>query len=82
MKPGLSPSQIAEWTDFDNVSDQLARYSDPPLSFHLHHFTLSPGADVVVIDVEEFDIDLHICKKDFSGVLQAGQTHVRPRGKP
>lgn len=82
MKPGLSPAQVVEWTDYDNVSDQLARYCDPPVSFHLHHFTLSSDAEVVVLDVEEFDIDLHICKKDYPGVLQGGQTYVRPRGKP
>lgn len=81
MAPGLSPDQVTEWTDYDNVNDQFAKYSDPPVKFHLHHFTLSSGADVVVIDVEEFDIDLHICKKDYPGVLQAGQTYVRPRGK-
>jgi hypothetical protein len=82
MTPGLSPDQVTEWTDYDNVNDQFAKYSDPPVRFHLHHFKLSSGADVVVIDVEEFDIDLHICKKDYPGVLQAGQTYVRPRGKP
>ncbi len=82
MAPGLDAGQVAQWRDFDNVSDQLARYSDPPLSFHLNHFTLSSGADVVVLDVAEFDVDLHICKKDYPGVLQAGQTYVRPRGKP
>lgn len=82
MNPGLSPAQVAEWTDYDNVCDQLARYCDPPVSFHLHHFTLSSDAEVVVLDVEEFDIDLHICKKDYPGVLQAGQTYVRPRGRP
>ena len=82
MSPGLGPAEVAEWTNFDNVSDQVAKYSDPPAAFHLHHFTLSSGAEVVVLDVEEFDTDLHICKKDFQGVLQAGQTYVRPRGKP
>lgn len=82
MQPGLSPAQVAEWTDYDNVSDQLARYCDPPVSFHLHPFTLSSDAEVIVLDVEEFDIDLHICKKDYPGVLQAGHTYVRPRGKP
>ena len=82
MLPGLSPTEVAEWSDYDNVSDQIAKYSDPPVEFHLHQFTLSSGAEVVILDVEEFDTDLHICKRDFSGVLQAGQTYVRPRGKP
>ena len=82
MQPGLAPAEVAEWSDYDNVSDQVAKYSEPPVAFHLHHFTLSSGANVVVLDVEEFDTDLHICKKDYPGVLQAGQTYVRPRGKP
>lgn len=82
MLPGLSPVEVAEWSNYDNVSDQVARYSDPPVAFHLHRFTLSSGAEVVVLDIEEFDTDLHICKRDYQGVLQAGQTYVRPRGKP
>ena len=82
MRPGLSPAQVTEWMDYDNVADQITKYSDPSVAFHLQHFTLSSDTQVVVIDVEEFDIDLHICKKDFQGVLQAGQTYVRPRGKP
>ncbi|MBB1034464.1 hypothetical protein G6031_08685 [Dietzia sp. CQ4] len=82
MTPGLPLGQANEWTDYDNVNDQFAKYSDPPVTFHLHCFRLSSGATVVIIDVEEFDIDLHICKKDYPVVLQAGQTYVRPRGKP
>ena len=82
MTPGLSPAEVAEWTDYNNVSDQVSKYSDPPVAFHMHNFTLSSGADVVILDVEEFDTDLHICKRDYQGVLQAGQTYVRPRGKP
>lgn len=82
MLPGLSPTEVAEWSDYDNVSDQITKYSDPTVAFHLHQFTLTSGAQVVVLDVEEFDTDLHICKRDYSGVLQAGQTYVRPRGKP
>lgn len=82
MQPGLSTTQVAEWMDYDNVADQVTKYSDPPVAFHLQQFRLSSAAEVVIIDVEEFDIDLHICRRDFQGVLQAGQTYVRPRGKP
>lgn len=82
MLPGLDAAQLAEWTDFDRVSDQLARFSEPPVSFELQHFSLTSGADFVILKVAEFDSDIHVCKRDHPGVLQAGQTYVRPRGKP
>lgn len=82
MEPGLTDTQVEEWTNFDNVCDKLAKYSDPPVSFHLNRLTVGSGSEVVVLEVEEFESDLHICKKDHPNVLQAGQTYVRPRGKP
>lgn len=42
----------------------------------------SGSANVVVLDVAEFDIVPHVCKRSFPGELQAGMTYVRPRGKP
>lgn len=82
MQPGLSDDEFAEWSDFDLVAGALSAYSDPPVTFELRRFTLSNGSRVVVIDVDEFEHDVHICKKDAQGVLQGGQTYVRPRGKP
>jgi hypothetical protein len=82
MLPGLDAVQVAEWSDFDRVSASLAKYSDPPVSFELHVFTLSSGADVVVLEVEEFEHDIHVCKKSYQGILQDGHTYVRPRGEP
>lgn len=82
MLPGLDAAQLAEWSDFDRVSAALAKYSDPPVSFELHVFTLSSGATVVVLEVEEFEHDIHICKKSYQGILQDGHTYVRPRGEP
>lgn len=82
MLPGLDPVQLAQWTRYDDVADQLARYSEPPVSFALHPLALRDGAQVVVLIVDEFDTDIHVCKKDMPGVLQRGQTYVRPRGKP
>ena len=82
MLPGLDAAQLAEWPDFDRVTAALAKYSDPPVSFELHMFTLRSGADVVVLEVEEFEHDIHICKKSYQGVLQDGHTYVRPRGEP
>lgn len=82
MMPGLEPTQAADWYDYDNVSAALAKYSDPPVSFQRDQYTLSNGVTVVVLDVSEFDRVPHVCKKDFSEVLQNGFTYVRPRGKP
>lgn len=82
MQPGLNDVELAEWSDFDLVSASLSRYSDPPVSFELHKVTMSNGAWVVVLEVAEFEHDMHICKRDFEGVLQDGQTYVRARGEP
>jgi hypothetical protein len=82
MLPGLNAAQLAGWSDFDEVSDALRRYVDPPVAFRLYPMGLSSGIDVVVIKVEEFEDVPHVCKRDFPGVLQGGMTYVRPRGKP
>lgn len=82
MQPGLDSSQLAEWSDFDKVSDALRRYIDPPVEFSLLPLKLSNGVEVVVIKVEEFETVPHVCKRTFPGELQDGMTYVRPRGKP
>lgn len=82
MLPGLDAAQLAEWSDFDKVSDALRRYIDPPVEFRVHPLQLSNGVDVVTLKVEEFDVVPHVCKRTFPDVLQDGMTYVRPRGKP
>lgn len=82
MLPGLSPEELAEWTDFDDVTDALALYVDPPVRFDLHLLTLSNGVDVVLLEVHEFEEVPHVCKRDFPDVLRPGDVYVRPRGKP
>ncbi len=82
MLPGLSKPQLREWSDFDDVSDALAGYSDPPVTFELRPFKLSSGVSVVVIEVAEFETTPHICKRDYLEVLRRGMVYVRPRGKP
>lgn len=82
MQPGLNDAELAEWSDFDLASAALSQYSDPPTWFELHKFVLSNGARVVVLEVSEFEHDIHVCKKDFEGVLKDGQTYVRARGEP
>lgn len=82
MLPGLSPQQFQKWSHFDDVSDALARYCEPPVGFEVHPFQLSSGASVIVLEVAEFDTTPHICKRDYPEVLQKGMVYVRPRGKP
>ena len=82
MTPGLDPAQTAGWSDYDNVSAALARYSDPPLTFRLHPLTLSSGAQVVILEVLEFEHVPHVCKLDYPGALQAGTTYVRSLRQP
>ena len=82
LLPGLSVDQVEEWADFDNVSDALARYSDPAVVFELASYTLTSGTRVVVLDVTEFDVVPHVCRRNYPGELQDGMTYVRPRGKP
>lgn len=82
MLPGLSDAELAEWSDFDLVSAQISQYSDPPVSFEPHKFVLSGGARVIILEVEEFELDIHICKKNFEDVLKDGQTYVRARRMP
>jgi hypothetical protein len=47
MLPGLDATQLRECSNFDDVSDALARYADPPVAFHLHPLTLASGARVL-----------------------------------
>lgn len=82
MLPGLDAAQAVEWAGYDNVAAALARYADPAVVFTLDSYELSSNARVAVLDVAEFDIVPHVCKKTFPGELQDGMTYVRPRGKP
>lgn len=82
VAPGLSDEQLQAWSNYDDVADKLARFSDPPVSFNVQAMMMANGVSIVVLDVTEFDHVPHVCKRDFQGVLQKGMTYVRPRGKP
>jgi hypothetical protein len=82
MGPGLSDPELAEWSSFDLVSAVVNQYIDPPVTFELHKFTLSNSSRVAVLEVAEFDREIHVCKKNFEDVLQDGQTYVRARRMP
>lgn len=82
VAPGLSDEQLRAWSNYDDVADKLARYSDPPVTFNVQALTMENGISIVVLEIAEFDHVPHVCKRDFPGVLQKGMTYVRPRGKP
>ncbi len=82
MQPGLSDDQVTAWTHFDNVSDKLARFGDPPIAFSTDAVTLSSGATIVVLEVAQFSDTPHICIRDHERTTKAGQIYVRPRSKP
>ena len=82
MLPGLPTGQAGEWSDYDNVTAALAKYADPAVTVRLDSYMLSSGANVVVLDVAEFETVPHVCKRSFPKVLQHGHTYVRLRGKP
>lgn len=82
MTPGLDAAQLKEWSDYDNTSAALARYSDPPVNFSLHPLTLSSGANVLVLQIFEFEHVPHICKRGYPNILQDGATYVRSLRTP
>jgi hypothetical protein len=82
MLPGLSPDDLATWVAFDDVSQRMAEYTDPPLRLHIEEFSLSTGAVVAVIEVGEFVDTPHLCASDYSGVLRRGAVYVRSLKMP
>ncbi len=82
MLPGLGSDELATWLDYDRVSDQFALYADPPLRFDLTHVSLSSGADVVLLQVHEFDDTPHLCAREYQDSLRKGAMYVRSRRKP
>jgi hypothetical protein len=82
MLPGLSDDELAMWLVYDEVSEKLASYCDPPVSFDLAERTVRTGARVVVIQVHEFADIPHLCARDYERVLRRGAPYVRSRKKP
>ena len=77
---GLTDNDRRTWT-YDAVSDQIARYADPGVTFELEikeHY----GGSYVVLEVEEFPDIPVLCKRSFGDVLRDGACYVRPRRKP
>lgn len=77
---GLSDDLIAEWLDYDQVTDKLNRWADPPVRIDLARRALPGGGLVVVMQVEEFEQIPVICKRD-GRRLQQGRIYTRSMAK-
>lgn len=88
MLPGLGADELATWLAFDELSRQLAAYSDPPVQFEVAGVTLSSTATVAVIEVHEFADVPHLCAREYQApgarrkILHKGALYVRPRKVP
>ncbi len=82
LGPGLDPVQHTSWLAYDDVARKMGEYADPPIEFTLASLRLSSGANVAVIQVNEFADIPHICSKQFDPVLRKGALYVRPRKVP
>jgi hypothetical protein len=58
----------------------MSEYSDPPLVFDLAELVLSSGANVVLMEVQEFVDVPHLCSRQFDDALRKGALYVRSRG--
>lgn len=79
---GLATDQLLEWRNFDEVSNRINQYADPPLRLEVEARHHPSGTDIIVLGVEEFhDIPI-LCKKAFDRVLERGHLYTRSIAKP
>lgn len=80
----MTGPNVASWTNFDNVADQVARYADPGVEFSIA--TVDAGeATFVILEVKEFRDVPVICKKGYDRpggdtVLRQGAVYARASG--
>ncbi|KJC64681.1 helix-turn-helix domain-containing protein [Agreia bicolorata] len=79
---GLSTEQLEQWLSFDDVSDQINAYADPPLQIQLAQVQLPNGRAVVVVEVSEFAEVPVLSKKDYPNRIRARQLYTRSMAKP
>lgn len=80
--PGLSATQITEWTNYDNLASWIGEYSDPTLEFEAAPRRTPQSHHVVVIAIQEFQDIPVLCKRDFGGILKRGALYTRGHAKP
>lgn len=81
-RSGLTAEQLLGWLDYDNVSDKLNKFADPPLRLDRAGRQLPNGKDVVVLLVAEFDDIPVLAARDFPSHIQRGQLYTRSFRKP
>lgn len=79
---GLTDKQLAQWLSFDDVTDQINAYADPPVQIQLAQVRLPNGRPVVVIEVSEFAEIPVLSKKDYPGRIVAKHLYTRSMAKP
>ena len=84
---GLSPSDLATWTDHDDVSASLNAYADPFIHVDIEHVN-HEGLDCVALRVHEFAEVPVLARKDSAAksdgkiIIRQGACYVRARLKP
>lgn len=79
---GVDASIVAEWTVYDDVADQVARYADPGIEFLLA-VVIRESSSFVVVEVHEFQDHPVICKMPCQSengqvILRRGAIYIRP----
>jgi predicted HTH transcriptional regulator len=78
---GLSDSDLATWI-YDDLSDSVAVYADPSVSFEVESHEDDQNRKYVLITVMEFESIPILCKRDLQPTLRSGACYVRSRRKP
>lgn len=79
---GLSDEQVQQWLSFDDVSDQINAYADPPVRIQLGRGQLPNGRYVAIVEVAEFSEIPILSKKDYPQRIVAKQLYTRSMAKP
>lgn len=79
---GLTDEQLQQWLSFDDVSDQINAYADPPVRIQLGRGQLPNGHSVAIIEVAEFSEIPILSKKDYPQRIVAKQLYTRSMAKP
>lgn len=79
---GLSDEQLKQWLSFDDVTDQINAYADPPVRIQLGRGELPDGRCVAIIEVAEFSEIPILSKKDYPKRIVARQLYTRSMAKP
>ncbi|MEW2011121.1 ATP-binding protein [Microbacterium sp. NPDC078814] len=79
---GLSDEQLGQWLSFDDVTDQINAYADPPVRIQLGRGRLPNDRAVAIIEVAEFSEIPTLSKKDYPQRIVAKQLYTRSLAKP